>query len=100
MTKSKICQGNVDQVLAKAFFVQQLNNPSQPIGQRLFILNIYLENLENFGKKNHKTIPIFEKKLPNANHYSYIGFEIAQSAKEECLEFFAAWSQKLKEELK
>ena len=48
MTRSRV----LDDILSiKPVVLEFLNNQKLPLGQKLFILNVYLDNLEQFGKK-------------------------------------------------
>ena len=47
MTRSRV----LDDILSiKPVVLEFLNDQKIPLGQKLFILNVYLDNLEQFGK--------------------------------------------------
>lgn len=59
----------------KRDFVTMLNRENSHIDQRLFVFNLYLENLDN------------------------LGCECIRMSRDECLEFFASWNRLLQTEL-
>ena len=52
MTQSFECFQKLDLALLTSTFTAFLKEEQHEIGQRLFIVNIYLENLNKFGNKN------------------------------------------------
>jgi len=48
-TRTKLSDENLKKFLKNELF-KFLTNESNSMGQKLFILNVYLENLEQFGK--------------------------------------------------
>jgi hypothetical protein len=52
LTKSKACAVHLDLAELRRLFINSLvdETTAQPICQRLFVVNLYLENLDQYGK--------------------------------------------------